>query len=335
MATKYESPEIQALGQQWAKRKQEGASQAELDAIHAAAENLRKNQGYQSTNGWGNDFVSTSTGKKYTPSYKEEELITVETNKGKPLTYDTAEAWKEKYIEQQLALLQQNYDSDLANLLKAYEQNQTLGQNELSRVTADYNKNILNLYDDVYSQRKMAMQNAGRNGSTSTAQTLAASNASLYQAADKVAELTADRDVLKESIQRELNNLSADYNIDKATLEKNFNSAKLNAMSTGELQYLDAVLNIDKYNADLWNSLSESQTNREWQSAEADKDRLWQSAEAEKDRDFKIMLEQMFGGSGGSGNGGSNDNSSGLNANNYSIILMKRLVGYLMKIGTI
>lgn len=214
-----------------------------------------------------------------------------------PMTYDTVDQWKENYINQQLAGLQTNFDNNMAILDKNHNENVRNKSKEMRQVDADYEKNIDDLYDNVYMQRKLAVQNAGRNGITSTAQAQAASNALLYKATDTAADLTSDRDVLKANIRSDIDRLIENHGIDKQTLKKNFDSAKLNAMSTAELQYLEKVLNIDQHNVDLWNSMTMAKAERDWQ-----------SAEAQKERDFKIMLEQMFGsGSGGNYSGSSKE----------------------------
>lgn len=60
-----------------------------------------------------------------------------------------------------------------------------------------------------------------------------------------------DRDNAVNNIQQLITDLGAAYGADKTTLEANYGSAKLKAMSDGELMALETQLKVDMFNAEM------------------------------------------------------------------------------------
>lgn len=228
-----------------------------------------------------------------------------------PKTYDTAEKLRDQYIKQQLGMLEMEYNNSLSGLKRTFNRNYAMGERQKNKARDDARKNRDQLYEDAYYNNKVASQMASNRGLTSSAQGLAMSVSTLAQAASKASQLTSDRDKLIHDIDIEMNRLSADYDIDKDTLRRNFGASKMKAMSTAELQFLQASLQVDDYNADLWNKLTMNKYTMDRQSAESEKDRQFRAGESQKDRDFQKMMTEMQIAASRRNGGGKEDTGSG------------------------
>ena len=219
--------------------------------------------------------------------------------------YDNVRKMSDAYYDQQVAGLEQNYNTDLARLKKTYNNSMLGYETQKNQVDSDYTANREQLYSDAYYNNKLATQTAASRGLTSSAQGLAMNVGVLAQASQRASELTNNRDKLINDINLNVNRLSSDYNVDRDTLLSNFNAGKLNALSTSELQYMQAALEVDDYNANIWNELVMNKYNNDYQSAETQKDRDFKAAESEKDRALqtyltRLSLSSRSGGSGSS-----------------------------------
>lgn len=184
-------------------------------------------------------------------------------------------SWKDNYLNSMLAAKQIEYNNNLANLRKTYQDNYTNYYNQIGSTKNDYAKNIQDLYDSTYLNNAMALQQAANRGMTSAAQGVAMGTSGLMSASQKASQLTSDRDTLISSIQSQLNRLTADYNIDKDVLEANFSAAKIAAMSDAQLQYIDRALNLDSKDNDVYNSFMQAALGNKYNSDEAEKERQW------------------------------------------------------------
>ena len=227
--------------------------------------------------------------------------------------YDNARGASDAYYNQVESQLQSNHDEDLATAKKAYNNNIANQEQQKEQVASDYRKNMNTLMDDAYAAQVSATQIAANRGMTSSAQGLAMNVSADMQVAKRKSELTSDRDTLINNINTEMNRIEENYGIDRATLKKKFNADKLTALSTSELQYMQACLEIDDYNANTWNNAVANKQKQDYQSAEAEKERAFQAAEAAKDRALQSSLSG--GGSSGSRNSSSDETSDELSAN--------------------
>lgn len=233
---------------------------------------------------------------------------------------DLLNKWKDAYINQQVAAMQNTYNTNLANLTKSYNDNYKRSYDQIASTKNDYDKNIQSLYDSTYKNNALALQQAANRGMTSAAQGIAMGTSGLMSASKKAADLTSDRDTLISNIQTELNRLTSDYNIDKDTLAANFSADKINALSTADLQWLQAALDIENKNNEIYNSFAEAAISNNYNSNEAEKERQWQEQQTEKsyqhDIDMAKLNAELYGNSGyggyyGSGGGGGYYSSGG------------------------
>ena len=196
---------------------------------------------------------------------------------------DTLNQWKDAYIQSQLAGLQQNFNTNKANLLKTYNKNYSDLYGQIGSAENANKKNIQDLYDQTYFNNAMAIQQAANRGMTSAAQGVAMGTSGLMSASKQAAQLTADKDQLVHNIQLKLNDLTANYNIDKDTLDANFNANKLAAMSTADLQWLQQALDIDSQNNTTWNNFYNNELQNQYNTAEREAEQAYKTAEADKD----------------------------------------------------
>lgn len=253
------------------------------------------------------------------------------TSLAKTQNTDMLNNWKDSYINSQLAALQAAYNTNTANLAKAYNDSYKKSYDQIESTKNAYNQNIQDLYDSTYKNNALALQQAANRGLTSSAQGIAMGTSGLMNASKKASQLTADRDALINNIQSELNRLTSDYNIDKNTLEANFSADKIKSLSDAELQWLEAALQIENENNDIYNSYLSMGLQNQYDAEQAEIERQFQREMAEADyaQEEKMLRLQnelynkgynsgggYYGGSGyynrGSGSGGSNY-SDGLN----------------------
>ena len=196
---------------------------------------------------------------------------------------DTLNQWKDAYIQSQLAGLQQNFNTNKANLLKTYNKNYSDLYGQIGSAENANKKNIQDLYDQTYLNNAMAIQQAANRGMTSAAQGVAMGTSGLMSASKQAAQLTADKDQLVHNIQLKLNDLTANYNIDKDMLDANFNANKLATMSTADLQWLQQALDIDSQNNTTWNNFYNNELQNQYNTAEREAEQAYKTAEADKD----------------------------------------------------
>ena len=196
---------------------------------------------------------------------------------------DTLNQWKDAYIQSQLAGLQQNFNTNKANLLKTYNKNYSDLYGQIGSAENANKKNIQDLYDQTYLNNAMAIQQAANRGITSAAQGVAMGTSGLMSASKQAAQLTADKDQLVHNIQLKLNDLTANYNIDKDMLDANFNANKLATMSTADLQWLQQALDIDNQNNTTWNNFYNNELQNQYNTAEREAEQAYKTAEADND----------------------------------------------------
>ena len=237
-------------------------------------------------------------------------------------TYDKSalKSSYDAYLQQMTSELLKNFNTNMANLTKTYRDNYTNYYNQIGSTKNDYAKNIQDLYDSTYLNNAMALQQAANRGMTSAAQGVAMGTSGLMSASQKASQLTSDRDTLISSIQSQLNRLTENYNVDKNTLTANFSADKLNAMSTAQLEWLRASLDIDSDEIGTYNSFLNSHYQNEYNSNEAEKERQWQEQQDEKafEREKELMAYQNSLYNSGHSYGGGSYYSYGGNGYNKS-----------------
>ena len=191
-------------------------------------------------------------------------------------------AWKQSYIDKLVGELTSNYNSEKNALDKAYNKNQAIYSDQKANINNQYNTAVEDLNQEAYMNNVLGKQFASQQGLSSAAQGIALSQNIINNANTESNNLFKSREETLAGIDRELNRLTADYDVDVNTLKSQFNTKKLSAVSDAELQALEYQLKTDTQNANTvndWN-LTKYQTENS-------------NTQAQKDRDLEIMLKKM------------------------------------------
>ena len=228
-------------------------------------------------------------------------------------------AWKQSYIDKMVAELTGNYNTEKNAIEKAYNKNQTNFSDQKATVNNNYNTAVEDLNQEAYMNNVLGKQFASQQGLSSAAQGIALSQNIINKANEESINLFKSREETLAGIDRELNRLTADYDVDMNTLKSQFNTKKLSAMSDAELQALEYQLKTDTQNANTTNewNLTKYQTENS-------------NKQAQKDRDLEIMLKKMaIAASRGSGSGGKSSSNSSGGANEKDLASASTYMQYL------
>ena len=164
-----------------------------------------------------------------------------------------SESWKDNYIKAQLAAMDKNYAISNANLTKTFYNNKAQFGDHIIDVKKAYDQSISQLEQDAYRGNIMAKQQASSQGLTSSGQGIALAQSVLNNANESAVALWKAREESINKIQNAINQLSANYNIDRDALLSAYNADKLAIMSGAEIQALEQKLKVDMANAGLKN----------------------------------------------------------------------------------
>ena len=210
---------------------------------------------------------------------------------------DNSAQAKKAFIESQLAQLGMNYNSGLSNIENAYtknlsnaDQQKNLVANQYANIEGDVNQAT---FDALRYNKAMGSQR----GITSSAQMLGADVSSQRAGNQQLFKAEQDKNTAVNNIQSFITQLGEAYGVDKTTLENNYGSAKLKAMSDGELMALESQLKVDMFNKEQLNqfsmadktyaqNLNLNKINNEFTSGESEKARAFQTEQAALDRSF-------------------------------------------------
>lgn len=231
-----------------------------MESAHNFAESIRAQAGYS---GMGDGAGYVALPKQNT--FDMGSVSTVDTSK--------LDDWKSAYIQQQQAALEKAYNDALQQLDVTYNKNKAEYEGSKEDAELAFKKNMGALYDNAYKNNILAQQQASARGLTSSAQGLAMTTSQLANASNQAASLVNDRDTTLAKIDLQLNRLSEDYNISKDTLKKNLDLDKIEALSTGDLQYISSLLDIEQFNATARNDFLMNSINNSFSASEAQKDR--------------------------------------------------------------
>lgn len=216
---------------------------------------------------------------------------------------NTADTWLKQSNENITNKLNSEYNTNLSNLMQSFNTNKAGLRNQENQTRAEYDRAIQNSKEQSYYDAQESMLGASRNGIVNGALAQANANSAFYSGGKRTTELARDRITALNDIYTNLNTLTQNYNISLTELEKNKLAKELSMLNDNQLAYLEQVMNIDGYNTDVLNSVTQTRQQQEWQSAEAQKDR----DEAQKDRDLQLRIARMNNYYGGSGRSSDED----------------------------
>ena len=202
---------------------------------------------------------------------------------------NTVDAWLKQSNENITNKLNEDYNTNLSSLMQTFNTNKAGLKNQENQTRAEYDKAIQDSKDQSYYDAQETILGASRNGISNGMLAQAGANNAFYSGGKRTTDLARDRITALNNIYTNLNTLTQNYNISLSELEKNKLAKELSMLSDNQLAYLEQVMNIDTYNTDVLNSITQTRQQQEWQSAEAQKDR----DEAQKDRDLQLRLARI------------------------------------------
>lgn len=192
------------------------------------------------------------------------------------------------------------FEEDRANLYKAYNASRTDYENQIKDVRQNYLNNINQLYEDTYYNNNMALERASNRGLTNSGLGNAMVVSGLVDASNQNALYRSQRDTDVNKLNTIINSLTRDFNVDLNALKRKLNSDKAAALSGNEIQFMQALVELDRINTETYNNVLQAKLERDFQ-----------SAEAQKDRDFEkemyllqLANQRSYGGSYGGYGGG-------------------------------
>lgn len=265
-------------------------------------------------------------GVSYNPSsgLYSKKVSGITPNEYQPLSADSLNNWRTQTNQASIANLESAYQDNRRNLARTYNDSMNSYNQQKEDVKQNYLDNITQLYDDTYYNNAQALENASSRGLTSSGLGNAMQVSTLVDASNKNAYYRASRDNEINKITSAINTLTNNYNVDLDALNEKLLSDKNAALSENEVAYLNALMQLEQYNSQTYNSLLSTKQEQEWQELENEKDRELQrylaALELENSRNYYGGSGYYGGGGYYSGYGGSgyskNSSSSGSDASN-------------------
>lgn len=280
---------------------------AGMAAAHAAADKIR---GYGTT-------TQVVNGKYQQVRTTPEVVQPPEAIKPREVQ-DNSQAAKKAYIESQLGQLKMNYNTNKANIDTAFNRNLS---------NADIQKNVVNdQFGDIkegigqsnFDALRYNKEMGANRGITSSAQMLGADVAAQKAGNAQLFAAEKDKNLAINGIQTFISQLGEAYGVDQQTLESNYGTAKLKAMSDGELMALESQLKVDMFNASNVNQFSladktygqnvalnnannaftssENQLNRDFTGSQAGLDRAFTAEQNKLSNDLQRSLASISAG---------------------------------------
>lgn len=209
-----------------------------------------------------------------------------------------SDAWKKAYIDSMVSELQKNYDIDKSALDKSYNTSITNYNNQIADTNMSYDSNIQGLQKQRYQDYQEAKNSSFARGLGNGGLGAAIEQTAINNANNKIAETQNERTKAINDINTLINQATYNYNIDSDTLLKNFNSDKLQYMSTAELQALEKRLEVDMYNNNWTNQFAQDSNNRYFTSTESQKQRDWEAQQKALDRAANAALASSYSSGG-------------------------------------
>ena len=300
LLTPQQQAQIEQAKKDYAAAQAAGNTQG-MQSAHNFAESIRKQAGYTGLSD-GGGYEALPQGQQ---TYGLSDVKQIDTA--------ALQDWKTAYINQQNAALERAYNDALEQLGKTYNTNKSEYESSKVDTNAAFEKNMSELYRNAYTNNILAQQTAESRGLTSSGQGLAMGTSQLAKATGQAADLAGDRDSTLAKIDLQLNRLSEDYNISKDTLKKNLDLDKIEALSTGELQYITSLMDAMQFNTSAQNDFILQSANNAFTASENQKDRdtqkelLLLELEAQKNNNY---VGGYYGGNGYSRSSGSSATTS-------------------------
>lgn len=214
-------------------------------------------------------------GVSYNPSsgLYSKKVSGITPNEYTPLSTDSLNNWRTQTNQASLANLDSAYQDNRRSLTRTYNNSMADYNQQKADIKQNYLDNITQLYDDTYYNNAQALENASSRGLTSSGLGNAMQVSALVDASNKNAYYRASRDNEMNKITSAINTLTNNYNVDLDALDEKLSADKNAALSENEVAYLNALMQLEQYNSQTYNSLLSTKQEQEWQALENEKDR--------------------------------------------------------------
>ena len=217
---------------------------------------------------------------------------------------DNSQAAKKAYIEGQLGQLQMNFNTNKANIDNSYNRNLSNADTQKNLVNDQFSDIKEGIGQENFNNMRYNKQMGVQRGITSSAQMLGADVATQRAGNNATFAAEKDKNLAINGIQSFITQLGEAYGVDQQTLENNYGTAKLKAMSDGELMALESQLKVDMFNASQVNQFSLAdknygqnvalnQMNNDFTSGENALNRNFTSSESDKARNFTAEQNEL------------------------------------------
>lgn len=244
-----------------------------------------------------------SAGVSYNPSsgLYSKKISSINSNEYSALGTENLDNWRTQKNASSTAQLDSAYQDNKKSLTRTYNNSLSDYNQQQADIKQSYLDNITQLYNDTYYNNAKAIENASNRGLTSSGLGNAMSVSSLVDASNKNAYYRASRDNDLNKITSAINELTNNYNVDLDALDAKLASDKTAALSENEASYLNALMELEQYNSQTYNSLLSTKQQQEWQELENEKDRELQKYLAELSASSSYGSGYSYGGYGGYG----------------------------------
>lgn len=225
-------------------------------------------------------------------------------------TSDTARQWANTQNQKVSSDLDSAYYQNRQDAYNSYMDAITRQNQQANDVNQAYLDNVSKLYNDTYQNNNAVLERMASRGLTSSGLGNAMQVSALANASKQNADYRAQRNRDLNNIETEMNNLTNQYNVNLDTLAKKLRSDKISALSQNEIAFLEQVMAIEEYNANVENQALATQQQQAFDAEQSMLNREYESGEKALDRELQKVLLQMqidagsFSGGGGYGRGG-------------------------------
>lgn len=231
---------------------------AGMNAAHAAADKIRG--GETITKVVNGKYVQETVHPSWIPKGDTGKPADGNNNTGgygQPvMVKDNSQAAKAAYIASQLGQLGINYATNKANIDTAYNRNLSNAGVQKDVINDQFGDIKQDVNQSTFDAMRYNKQMGSQRGITNSAQMLGADVATQRAGNNQMFAAEKDKNLAINGIQSFITQLGEAYGVDKNTLESNYGTAKLKAMSDGELMALESQLKVDMFNAGALNQFS-------------------------------------------------------------------------------
>ena len=185
----------------------------------------------------------------------------VNTNQVALMDNGILDKWLNSANQQAQASIDGAYNTSVATAEKAYNASRSDYEQSIDDVKKDYISSITRNNMNAYNDSIASLEGAQSRGLINSGLGQAMTNASLWGASIQDSEITRDRDKMVNTLKRDINTLTKNYNVTLSELERAKLNQEIEKLNDNQLQYLTGMLEVNKYNTGAINSMNEINVN--------------------------------------------------------------------------